>query len=179
VSRSIMARGLWGLVLAGTVAGVSAKPHEHGVVKLDVALDGNKLSVALQAPLDNLLGFERAPRNDAERQAAAALLARLRSPDKATALFAPDAAAQCVLAQPQVQAAALEPITKRQADNDHADLDATYEFSCTLPTQLRALTLGLFDAFPRLQRVDVQVVGPKGQAKTTLKRPAKVVKLLP
>jgi hypothetical protein len=149
------------------------------VVKLDVALDGNKLSVALQAPLDNLLGFERAPRNDAERQAAAALLARLRSPDKATALFAPDAAAQCVLAQPQVQAAVLEPITKRQADNDHADLDATYEFSCTLPTQLRALTLGLFDAFPRLQRVDVQVVGPKGQAKTTLKRPAKVVKLLP
>ena len=35
--------------------------------------------MALELPLDSLLGFERAPRTDAERKAAADVLARLRS----------------------------------------------------------------------------------------------------
>jgi Protein of unknown function (DUF2796) len=130
-------------------------------------------------PLDAMLGFERAPRTDAERQAAAAVLARWRNLDKAAALFATDAAAQCVLTQAQVQAAVLESSPKPAAHNEHAELDVTYEFTCAQPAQLRSLTLGLFEAFVRIQRVDVQVVGPRGQAKTTLKRPSKVVKLAP
>ncbi len=168
-------------VLAGVVSchAVMAlsQPHEHGAVKLDVAVESHKLSLVLQVPLDNVLGFERAPRTDAERQAAAAVLARLRSLDKAATLFATDAAAQCVLTQAQVQAAVLEPITKPPANNEHAELDATYEFTCARPAQLRSLTLGLFEAFPRIQRVDVQVVGPKGQTKRVLKRPTRSVQL--
>jgi Protein of unknown function (DUF2796) len=167
------------LVLAALapVVGAYSKPHEHGVVTLNVAVEGNKLLLALQAPQDNFLGFERAPRNDAERQAAAAVLARLRSVDKATALFTTDTAAQCVLQRAEVQAAVLEPITKPPARDDHAELEATYEFTCGQPAQLRSLTLGLFEAFARMQRVDVQVVGAKGQSRLVLKRPARSVPL--
>jgi hypothetical protein len=73
----------------------AGKAHEHGALRLDVAIEGSKLTITMEAPLDNLLGFERAPRTDAERKAAADVLARLRSPDKGTPLFALDAAAQC------------------------------------------------------------------------------------
>ncbi len=46
------------------------------------------------------------------------------------------------------------------------------------PGELRTLEVGLFDAYKRIQRIDVQVVGPKGQAKATLKRPARKVQLV-
>ena len=81
------------LVMAfGPGAAWAGKAHEHGALKLDIAVEGTTLSIGMEAPLDNLLGFERAPRTDAERKAAADVLTRLRSPDKAPALFVPDAA---------------------------------------------------------------------------------------
>lgn len=156
----------------------AGKAHEHGVLKLDVAIDGNKLSIEMEAPLDNLLGFERAPRTDAERKAATDVLARLRSPDKGTPLFVPDAAAQCTLGKAEVEAPVLEPGAKPAAKDEHADLDASYEFTCAKPDELRTLEIGLFDAYKRTQRIDVQVAGPKGQAKVTLKRPARKVQLV-
>lgn len=162
---------------AGT-AWAAGKAHEHGALKLDVAIDGNKLTIDMEAPLDSLVGFERVPRTDAERKAAADALARLRSPDKGTPLFVPDAAAQCKLGKAEVQAPVLEPGAKPAAKDEHADLDASYEFTCAKPDELRLLEVGLFDAYKRTQRIDVQVAGPKGQAKVTLKRPARNVQLV-
>jgi Protein of unknown function (DUF2796) len=163
---------------AGGTAWAAGKAHEHGVMKLDVAVEGNRVTIAMEAPLDNLLGFERAPRTDAERKAAADVLARLRSPDKGTPLFTLDAAAQCSLSKAEVLAPVLEPGAKPAAQGEHADLDATFEFSCLHPGELRSLDVGLFDAYKRTQRIDVQVAGPKGQSKVTLKRPARTVKLV-
>ncbi len=176
------------LAVATHPAMAAGKAHEHGAVKLDVAIDGNTLSIGMAAPLDNLLGFERAPRTDAERKAAAEVLARLRDPDKGGRLFTLDAAAQCTLSQADVQAPVLEPGARTDtkaadakaadAKDDHADLDASYAFTCARPGDLRSLDLGLFDAYKRIQRIDVQVAGPSGQSKVTLKRPARSVKLV-
>lgn len=156
----------------------AGKAHEHGAMKLDVAIEGNKLTIVMEAPLDNLLGFERAPRTDAERKAAADVLARLRSPDKGTPLFVMAAAAQCTLSKAEVTAAIIEPGAKAVPKKDeHADLDAVYEFNCTQPGELRNVDVGLFDAYKRIQRIDVQVAGPKSQSKVTLKRPARSIKI--
>jgi Protein of unknown function (DUF2796) len=159
-------------------AALAAGKHEHGALKLDVAVDGNRLTIGMEAPLDNLLGFERAPRTDAERKAAADVLARLRSPDKGSPLFTADAAAQCTLSKAEVQAPVLEAGAKADSKDGHADLDASYEFTCAQPAELRALDVGLFDAYQRIRRIDVQVVGAKGQSKATLRRPARSVKLV-
>lgn len=161
-----------------SAAWAAGKAHEHGALKLDVAIEGNKLTIAMEAPLDNLLGFERAPRTDAERKAAADVLARLRSPDKGTPLFATDTAAQCTLGKAEVLAPVLEPGAQPASKDDHADLDASYEFTCSKPDALRTLDVGLFDAYKRIQRIDVQVAGPKGQAKATLKRPVRKIQLV-
>ncbi|MDO9091773.1 MAG: DUF2796 domain-containing protein [Rubrivivax sp.] len=147
--------------------------HEHGVVRLDVAVQGESLTVNLDAPLDSLVGFERAPRNDKERQAADEVLARLKS---GAGLFNGDASAQCTLSKAEVKAPVLE--AGATAKGGHADLEASYEFRCTLPAQLRTLDLGLFEAFKRIQRIDVQVAGARGQVKVTLRRPARSVRLV-
>lgn len=163
------------LALASSAAW-AGKAHEHGAVKLDVAIDGAVLTVLMEAPLDNLLGFERAPRSEAERKAAAEVLARLRNPG---ALLAPDAAAQCTLSKAEVQAPVLEPSPgAKPAQDAHADLDASYTFNCARPAELRTLQLGLFDGYKRIQRIDVQVAGPQGQPRVSLQRPARSVKLV-
>jgi len=189
---NILAAGAIALVMATLPAAHAGKAHEHGVAKVDVAVEGNKLTVALQSPLDSLLGFERAPRTDAERKAAADMLARLRS---GGALFKADAAAQCTLSKAEVSAPVLEAAGKAPAagaaakasvsgaaakasEGEHADLDASYEYTCAQPQQLRTLDLGLFDAFRRMQRIEVQVAGAQGQSKATLKRPARTVALV-
>ncbi|MCE2914952.1 MAG: DUF2796 domain-containing protein [Rubrivivax sp.] len=164
---------------AAGAAWASGKAHEHGAMKLDVAVDGNTLVIALETPLDNLLGFERAPRNDAERKAAADVLARLRGPDMAAPLWSADAAAQCSLSLAEVKAPVLEPVAGSPAPKGgHADLDARYEYRCAQPAALRQLDVALFDAYRRIKRIDVQVAGPQGQAKLTLRRPARSVPLV-
>ena len=52
--------------------------HEHGVAVLRVVSEGATLMIEFVSPLDNLVGFEHAPRTDAQRTALRAAQARLR-----------------------------------------------------------------------------------------------------
>lgn len=151
------------LLLALPLAAGAGKAHEHGVVKLDVALDGARLELVLEAPLDSVVGYERAPRTDAERKAAADALARLRRGD---GLFVLPAAAQCSAQPATVKADVLE--GGAAPKDGHADLDASFAWTCMKPAELATLDVALFDTFPRIRRVDVQVAAPKGQRRATL-----------
>jgi hypothetical protein len=152
----------------------AAKPHEHGAVTMDVAVEGGNVNINVELPLDSLVGFERAPRNDAERKAAADALARLRDGAK---LFRLDAAAQCTLGSAKVEAPVLE--QGAPAKDGHADADASYVFSCAQPASLTTLEVLLFDAFRRIERVQVQAALPRGQRKVVLRRTARTLKLAP
>ena len=70
---------LFVLCLTPLVANAAGKAHVHGIAKLDVAVEATKITVQLESPLDNLLGYERAPRTDAERRQADAMVARLKA----------------------------------------------------------------------------------------------------
>jgi hypothetical protein len=148
--------------------------HQHGQLRLSIAVDGEQLNIALEAPLDSLVGFERTPRTDAERRSAAAAVARLRD---AGGLFTPDTAAQCTAQPVELDAGLLAPGAVAKPGQEHADLEATYSFRCAHPAQLRTLQTTLLDSFPRASRIDVQVAGPRGQRKAKLQRPARTIEL--
>lgn len=171
---------VWVLLLAACAAAQHARAqpaaHVHGQAQANVAVQGAKLSVQLELPLDSLLGFEHRPRTDAQRRAAQTVLQQLKTP---AAWLKPDAAARCTLASSEVNAQALEPAKPGAASPEpaHADVDASYEFTCAEPEQLRGLELALLTVFQRVQRMDVQVAGAQGQSKQTLRRPATRVQL--
>ena len=71
---ALLASGL--LVPALVCAG---NAHEHGAVNLNVAVEAGRITLQMESPLENLLGFERAPRTDAERKSATAMVARLKA----------------------------------------------------------------------------------------------------
>lgn len=158
-----------------TVAQPGLTAHVHGQVQANVAVQGNKLIVQLELPLDSLLGFEHRPRTDAQRRAAAAAVQQLKSP---AAWLKPDAAALCTLSSTEVNTQALEPAKPGAQEAGHADVDASYEFTCAEPAKLAGLELLLMNTYPRIQRIEVQVAGPKGQSKQTLRRPASRVLLI-
>lgn len=151
-------------------------PHQHGVARLDVAVDRDTLRLELSSPLDNVLGFEHAPRNAKEKAALQTSLKRLKQGDS---LFALPPEAKCALVSADVHSPfpetseAGKPAPHKHGHHekethDHADLDADYLFRCTAPTALRGLEVRLFQHFPRLRQIEVQLVGPAGQRGTQL-----------
>ncbi len=164
------------LLFAASANHATEAAHVHGLMRLDIAVDQQVLTVQLASPLDSLLGFERAPRTPAERRSADALLKRM---GVATTLFKPDAAARCVATSVSIESAALQaPAPASGPQAGHADLDVRYAFTCANPDQLTTLKIGLFDAFPRLRKIEVQVAGARAQSRQTLQRPNKTITLV-
>ena len=168
-----MKKSLLLLALAAALPAWAGKAHEHGAARLDVALEGTTLTIALDTPLDGLLGFERAPRSEAEKRAAEKAVATLRAAD---ALFVIDPAAGCALASVTLESAPLKLGSAPAAKDDgHGDLAGEFVFRCQAAPAF--LDAGLFKAFARMSRLDVQVAAPKGQHKRVLKRPAQRIDL--
>jgi hypothetical protein len=149
--------------------------HVHGEATLDVSIDGDTLVVRLTAPLDTLAGFERAPRTDAERQIASGVLARLRD---TRARVRPDEFARCQPTDVAVAAPVLDDGERVDPADAHADAEVTWTFECGEPARLRSLDLGLFEEFPRLNRIDARVVGPRGAVRSDLRKPSRRLQLV-
>ena len=80
-----------GPMVDGTALGV-AGAHEHGILRMGVALDGPQVTVDLQIPGETIFGFEHAPSSDEERSAVAQALAKFRNDAGSMISFAAEAA---------------------------------------------------------------------------------------
>lgn len=138
--------------------------HEHGAAELNAALDGTALEIELRSPAMNLLGFEHAPRNDADERKVAETRAHLQQPN---VLFGLPADAQCKLEEVSLESPlfAEGSYDHEQHDGDaHSDIHAHYRYSCNAPDALSGLDLrGLFSAFPGTKKIQAQLIGPNGQ----------------
>jgi hypothetical protein len=169
----------WIFSMTLTVAFISgnalaAKPgaHVHGEAMMQIVQDGGTVTINLESPLDNFLGFEYAPRTDKQRQRAKAMEETLRQPET---LFVLTPEAQCKAGPVQLTApvlglggAAQGNHGKKKEDEEHAGLEAEMVYTCSKPAALKDIEVTLFDAFRGIRRIDVQVVGPRGQSATRL-----------
>ena len=147
------------------------RAHVHGQLRLDIAIEGPTVTIAMEAPLDSLVGFERAPRTEVEKKTLETAVAQLRAADK---LFRIDPAANCKLGPVELRSAVLglgKPAPAAKSDG-HADLDASFGFNCSNAAQARFIELGLFEAFQGARQIEVQIATPDGQFKRSLRRPA-------
>lgn len=148
---------------------LAAGAHSHGVARLGVAVDGATITLTLASPLESLLGFERAPRNEAERGQVRAMAQALRAGNA----FVPTPAARCRMDRVELSSPVLAPellgestpvpSTGKPGDG-HAELEGTFVYRCEAAAALEGLQVMLFDSFKRLRRIDAQVAGPKGQS---------------
>ncbi|MDB5770027.1 MAG: hypothetical protein JWM42_401 [Burkholderia sp.] len=152
------------LTAAGSVDARETSAHVHGAARMQVAVEGNTLELELISPLDSLLGFEHAPRNEQQRKSVQAMSEKFRKPET---LIVPTAAARCTSGPAHVTSPFTDASNSKQEDS-HAELEAVITFQCASPSALKGLEVRLFEAFPHLHRLQVQMVGPRGQSASTL-----------
>lgn len=146
-----------------------AGPHVHGELQLGVAIDGDTVTLELEAPLQSLLGFERAPRTPAEKALVQRWGRLLREPGP---LLRFDKAAGCRLQSADFDSPlpGLGEFDDAPGDG-HAEVEGQWVFRCLQPAALKALKVGFFEQSRHLRRIEVQRLNSQGQSRLTLTRP--------
>ena len=163
-------------------------PHEHGMAKVDIAIEGNVVSLDLRAPGADVTGFGHRAESDEDREAVRQAFAKLGSP---LDLVVPPAAAGCVVDSADIEierhTAAAHDHDEHDADEDHheeaheehaeeehaeeehandetghSDFHGAYTFVCSDPQALDSFELAWFDSFPKTQRIAVQIIAETG-----------------
>ncbi|QBB69746.1 DUF2796 domain-containing protein [Pseudolysobacter antarcticus] len=149
--------------------------HVHGTSTVDIALDGKTLTIHLDAPGMNLLGFEHAPRDAVERAKVSSVLADLNAP---SVWLQPAAGAACRLMHVDVESKGLggvaaatsnSPLNREPVSAEtHADFDADYTFECAQPDRLDNIDIQLIARYAATTIVTVNIASRAGQSTVDL-----------
>lgn len=144
--------------------------HEHGVGRLDIALDGRTLEFEFDSPAMNIVGFEHdatSPEDKAKIVSARELL------QKSHALFSVPEAAYCTVKSQKLESPLFgDKVEDHDHDGDeknaehheHSEIHGHYVFVCDAPGVITRLDLTqIFKNFPATQKIMVQAVSPRGQ----------------
>jgi hypothetical protein len=177
--------------------------HEHGVGQLDIAIEGEKISMEFHAPGADIVGFEYAATSDADKHAIEHAIEGLEQP---LSLFTFSDAAQCKVlnAHAALEAEAHHGEHEEHGDEhhdedehhheegeheahedheEHADeaghteFHADYLFECNNPKALSEITFTYFTAFPNALEVEVQLISDAGATSFEVERDAPVLDL--
>lgn len=130
--------------------------HQHGHAQIDLLLEANQLHLDFTSPAANLLGFEHAPRTEAQQLQLAQLHRQLT---QAQLLALPDNA-QCKLHSEQLN----NPLSQDPAHQAHADIQLQQQWHCAHPQAFTALDFSpLFEAFAGIEQLHLQLIAPHGQ----------------
>jgi hypothetical protein len=163
----------WSVILTAVVATAAAlaagqpasgqpPAHQHGAARLQVSLEGRALLIGYEGPAENILGFEHAPKSDAQKKTVARAEEQLKQPGQ---LFVTPPAADC-----RAQPARVEmKLPASGSGETHSEIEAEWRWECAKPEALTHIDVGLFKAFPRLKQLSAQVVTAQGQKTAVLK----------
>lgn len=183
------------LALAASVAHGEEKrehgAHVHGHGKLNIAIEGGKVSMSLEVPGADIVGFEHKPKTKKQHTALAQAKKKLGSP---LTLFVPPAEAGCKVSSRKV-GFEIEGESgekghghkhghshghKHGHDKDedgHAEFRATFTLTCASPAKFTSLDFAYFNTFPGAKTLEVQLIAPKGASKYEVTRKARFIKL--
>ncbi|WP_299199621.1 DUF2796 domain-containing protein [uncultured Amphritea sp.] len=153
--------------------------HEHGKAVMTVVLEGKALQIEINSPAANIVGFEHAPADKQQKDALISVIGQLKKPEQ---LFVfPDGSA-CLADLAEVQTTMMDDHetdhdheashdheTGHQADSghdgdNHSDFQLSYQFHCGSPALLKGFSVELFEYYPQMKQLQVQLIGPSGQS---------------
>jgi hypothetical protein len=168
--------------------------HVHGIAALNLVLEGREVYVEIDSPAANIVGFEHAPSSDADHATLDKAVATLKDGAR---LFRFNDAAGCRMETVNVSYALLDEeqddhasehssdhVHEKKGKHDdeehegdgHSDIEAVYHFVCSAPRKLTEVNVELFDAFPVMEKLELQYVIEARQGATELTAGNHVVK---
>jgi len=154
--------------------------HVHGIAALSLALEGQEVQIELDSPAANIVGFEHAPSSESDHAALDKAVAALKDGER---LFRFNEDAGCRMETAKVASALLdegheeheehakeghEDAQHEHEGETHSDIEAAYHFECDQPGKLKQMTVELFEAFPGMEKIEVQYVIESKQGATEL-----------
>lgn len=159
-----------------------ADSHVHGNATLAIVREDATLTIELDTPMYNLVGFEHAPETDEQTSAVEAAEAALAEP---ATLFQFNKAAGCAPSSEMVDVHLFDEKDGAEHEHhdhgdedehdhdeshgDHKDVVMSYSFTCDKVENLKAVTTTLRTSFPNMTEVEVIYLGPDTQKSVTLK----------
>jgi hypothetical protein len=154
--------------------------HVHGHGRLNIAIEDKTVSIELEAPGADIVGFEHEAATRAQRAAIEKAKATLAA---GLSLFTPAAEAACTQKASKVSIeaehehehehhaeGAKSDAEEEAADHHHSEFHAEYAFKCASPGRLTSMTFDYFKAFPSAEALDISLISPKGQSSTEVTR---------
>ena len=167
------------LALAAEDGHTELGAHEHGAGVFNVAIEGKTVSMELESPGADIVGFEHAAKSDKDKAAIEAAKATLKDLAKVVAL---PAAAGCKLAAAKVELHSEGgdhddhdhgKKAEKHDDHDHGkhaeeegghtEFHAEYQLNCSRPESLTGFSFAYFDTFQNARELEVSIAGPSGQ----------------
>jgi len=148
--------------------------HQHGHGTLNIAIEGNRVTMELEVPGADIVGFEHAATTSAQKNTISAAKTKLADPLQLLKL---SAAANC-----RLQEANVEIVTGAEADRDskagkhaskessHSEFRALYGLECTAPDKLAGIEFAYFNTFKEAKELEVNLTTSKGQTKYRVTR---------
>jgi len=165
-----------GPLVEGDLVGV-AGAHEHGVVRIGLAVDDRMVSMDLEVPAATVFGFEHAPKTEDELEMVSEGLAALRARVGEIIAISPEFGCELedfeVVDAPDVEESEGAEDEHAHSEDEHAhseDEDAHSEirvavsWSCVQSIEASSAALRLGSLWPDVALVDLTVMTSRGQA---------------
>ncbi len=166
--------------------------HAHGHGTLDIVVEGELAMLELRMPGVNVVGFEHAPKDDAEHEAVRRALEPLQD---GASVFVLTPEADCVIEHSAAEITAVaddehhddghhdaDEHAEHEADageEEHSELRATYQFRCGAPERLDRIETHVLEHLHDVEEIEVRAVTLTEQLATELHEGSTVVDLTP
>ena len=154
-----------GVSLSFAAAGTTKKRHQHGAhvhgaATLNMTIEERTATLELITPAESIIGFEHQAKSAADQKRQAMALDLLRH--KISSMVVLDPALGCSFSPTRVDVV--------QQDQEHAEVHSTFTVSCDTPLAGSQLRFSFTKTFPKIQTVNVQLVGVTQQVGALIKR---------
>ena len=141
--------------------------HQHGHVKLEIAIEKSQLNIALEAPGESIIGFEHVAKTEKQKTAVKAALEQLSDP---VSIFVMPSKAGCRVSSSNAEL---------HQHGGHNEFEASYAFTCTNIAEFQFLETKLFSLYPAIDEIDAVYVAHAGQGNVELKSGSPMVVFAP
>lgn len=127
----------------------SLHAHEHGAVKVGMAIDKTSVEIDMDGPAESFLGFEYAPKTEKEKK----LLNDLKRTwaQNLGSLISFDKALNCKVSESNVEHVI-------ESGGTHSEIEATAKLSCTGKLAGSKASISLKKAFKHIKKLSVEVL---------------------
>lgn len=187
--NSFVAFGFFYLVFLTHSIAAEHTTHVHGLAEMTVAIENNRVEIAIELPAINAIGFEHK----------ATSLSEVAAVKKAQLLLSHHenlfsfTGGHCQLIDKSLDLSGIKKAHRQEKshmkghakshvktadnENNHSELVAQYYYHCEKTPELTAITVALFDQFSGLQKIYVMWITQAQQGATTLSATNKVIRL--